>query len=76
MAGGLHLGRGQGEVLTDRTEAGEKRLSTLGIAKALHLALAPARGLVAIFRAVNAGRRFHEYMFHSGQFGHLAFAAG
>jgi RNA-directed DNA polymerase len=72
MAGSLHLVPRQGEMLTDRAEAGEKRLSTPGIAKALHLALAPACGLVAVFRAViDPGRRFHEYMFHAGQFGQL-----
>lgn len=59
MAGSRHPVPGRGEVLTDRTEAGKKRLSQAGIAKALHLALAPTRGLVTVFRAViDPGRRY------------------
>ena len=52
MAGRLHPVPGQGEVLTDRTRTGEKRLRGLRIAKTLHVTLTPTRGLVTIFRAV------------------------
>jgi hypothetical protein len=41
MAGRLHPVPGQGEVLTDRTKTGEKRLRALRIAKTLHVTLTP-----------------------------------
>jgi hypothetical protein len=43
---------GQREVLPDRAEAREKRLRATRVAKAAHLALAPAGRLVAILGAV------------------------
>ncbi|CAG9271584.1 hypothetical protein PUN4_650033 [Paraburkholderia unamae] len=77
MAGGFHLVPGQGEVLTDRTEAGGKRLRTPGIAKALHLALAPRVGWwLFSARLLTRADAFTNTCFTPASSGTSAFAAG
>jgi hypothetical protein len=62
---------GQGEVLANGPEAGEKRLGAPRVAKSVHLSLTPARGLMAVFRAViYPCASLHEDMLHTCQFGH------
>jgi len=63
---------GPGEVLANEPEAGEKRLGASQIKKCLHLSLTPARGLMAVFRAViYPCASLHEDMLHTCQFGHF-----
>ncbi len=77
MAGRVHPVPGQYEVLTDRTEAREKRLRASGISEALHLAFAPACRLVTVFRTViDPGRSFHEDVLPPASSGSSALAAG
>jgi hypothetical protein len=52
-----------GEALSDRTEARQERLRTLGTPEAAHPALAFTRGLVAVFgTAIDPGTGFDEHM--------------
>lgn len=69
MTCGVHLMSGQRKVLADRTEPGEKSLRAFGVAKAAHLAFAPAGRLMTVFGAVvHAGSRFDEDVLHMGEF--------
>lgn len=66
----------QREVLPNRTEAREKRLSSRPVAKATYLAFASSGGLVAILSAVvHARSRFDEYMLHMSELGNILSAA-
>ncbi|BFG79802.1 hypothetical protein PTKU46_78360 [Paraburkholderia terrae] len=64
---------GQREVLPDRAEVSEKFLRATRVAKAAHLALAPARWLVAILGAVvHASSRFDEDVLYLSEFRNLS----
>lgn len=58
MASCLHPVPGHGEVLANGTEAAEKRLRALQVAKSLHLTLTPARGQV-------------EFLLNTARFRHM-----
>ncbi|MGF6852593.1 hypothetical protein OKW29_001479 [Paraburkholderia sp. CI3] len=61
----VHLMPGQREVLPDRAEARKKHLRATRIAKAAHLAFAPAGRLVAILgTVVHACSRFDRNVLH------------
>ncbi len=73
----VHLMSGQREVLPDWAEAGEECLRATRIAKAAHLAFAPAGRLVAVLgTVVHACSRFDEDVFYMSELGNVSLCCG